>query len=271
MGKIYSCPLKCFIVKWVYMATRNKNLKSPTDNVINESDFPDEIGKEYTRAQKKSGKNYERDNASLSGSNEKGDDYYNLKTDAIDLLVNTKERMERGEINQTNADMYKGSMFSKVPYWLKALFIKFWFNGAVCFFIIWGLGLFVTDMLDMTLVCGIVMGLVADLLVSPSLRFVGDAYQYKFWMLMPMKKFWTLFVNLVYAVVLMFVVAYVYEVFNAWLILAFGFEPNSVPLGIEPISFGLIYLACDLAVIGLKDLIVFWVRKIGRSKNVADN
>lgn len=36
-------------------------------------------------------------------------------------------------------DPYKIDKLSRIPVWLKAFFIKFWFAGAVCYFIMFGI------------------------------------------------------------------------------------------------------------------------------------
>jgi hypothetical protein len=215
------------------------------DNLTPESG---EIGAEYHVKKPRGGKGGDATEPSTPTPKSGVDSYYELKTDAVDLLVNTEERIERGEINLTAPEKFKGSAFSKIPNWIRAIFIKFWFNGAVCFFIIWGLSEFIPHPLDLAVVTGIVLGLITDIMVNPSIRFMTDEKGGDAWMLLPMKKFWTFPLNIVYAAAVMLVVELIYVALN-------------IP-GIEPFSFAAIYLVVDLTVVGLKDLIVLLVKKL---------
>ena len=69
-------------------------------------------------------------------------------------------------------------------------------------------------------------------------------------MLIPYKKFWTFFVNLIYSCVVMLIVVYFYEGINLL------FNAQNTGFNVEPITFGLIYLGFDLIFIGIKNLIV---------------
>jgi hypothetical protein len=217
------------------------------DNLTPESG---EIGAEYHVKRPRVGRAGKAPEPSAPTPKSGVESYYELKTDAVDLLVNTEQRIERGEINPTAPEKFKGSAFSKIPNWIRCIFIKFWFNGAVCFFIIWGLSEFIPHPLDLAVVTGIVLGLITDIMVNPSIRFMTDETGGDAWMLLPFKKFWTFPLNIIYAAGVMLVVELIY--------VALG-----IP-GIEPFSFAAIYLAVDLAVVGVKDLIVWVVRKSRR-------
>ena len=52
----------------------------------------------------------------------------------------------------------------KVAGWVKALFTKAWFAGVICFFFIWGVGMYVPNHLDLMVVTGAALGLALDLL-----------------------------------------------------------------------------------------------------------
>ena len=127
-------------------------------------------------------------------------DYYKLKTDAVDRLVNAdKKTYDKTKGDPGKAYKSKGFL-DKIPSWIKALFIKFWFNGAVCYFIFWGLGSVVTNYLDMIFVLAIVLGMVTDIFVNNALRFVetlpGENDK---WMMFPQKKYWTFIANIFYS------------------------------------------------------------------------
>ena len=183
-------------------------------------------------------------------------DYYKLKTDAVDRLVNA----EKKTYDKTKGDpgkQYRSKGFlDKIPSWVKALFIKFWFNGAICFFIFWGLGLYVTSMLDMIFVLAVVMGMVTDILVNNAFRFLATYEgQNDKWMMFPKKKYWTFVANILYAFPVLVGVIWFYNVWNIVLNNIKGTE-GEMYLGVEPIVFGLAYMAIDMLFIVMKHTLI---------------
>ena len=196
-------------------------------------------------------------------------DYYKLHTDAVDRLVNASAENAETEVgDEPKRDPYKIGFLSRVPSWLKALFIKFWFNGAVCFFFYWGLGIYLTHIWDLILVMAVAMGIITDVIVNNIFRFMqSDEREYDKWMMTPSKKFWTFFVNILYAGAVTLAVVYTYEGLNILINSAQGNDPEAVPLGVEPFLFGVFYLVYDLALIWIKNLIVWLVGK-AKSKRI---
>lgn len=183
-------------------------------------------------------------------------DYYKLKTDAVERLVNADKKT----YDKTKGDpgkQYRSKGFlDKIPSWMKALFIKFWFNGSVCFFIFWGLGLYVTDMLDMIFVLAVVMGMVTDILVNNAFRFLANYEgQNDKWMMFPKKKYWTFVANILYAFPVLVGVIWFYNIFNVVLNNIKGTE-GEMYLGVEPIVFGLAYMAIDMLFITMKNTMI---------------
>ncbi len=179
--------------------------------------------------------------------------YYGLKKEAVERLVNADKKT----YPKTKGDpgkAYRSGFLDRIPSWVVCLFIKFWFSGAVCYFIFWGLGLYLTDMLDMIVALGVVMGMVTDLLVNNSLRFF-EKYdgQNSPWMMFPKKSHWTIFANIVYCMIVLFGVIWVYEVVNIVGNSIRGTE-NEIILGVEPIMFGIFFMLIDLGFIGIKNL-----------------
>ncbi len=174
---------------------------------------------------------------------------YDLHRDAIEELVTANEDNTL-IYDEKEIESYKKDKLGKIPVWLKALFIKFWFSGAVCYFVYMGLGFFL-DMLDAAVVLAIVMGMVTDLLVGNIFRFFDYDGSYLKWLIFPKKKFWTFFANIIYSIILTFLVFLCY--FGISIITTGGKDPGNIV--IEPVFFGLLYLACDLIIIGIKNLI----------------
>ena len=183
-------------------------------------------------------------------------DYYKLNTDAVERLANADKKT----YDKTKGDpgkQYRSKGFlDKIPAWIKALFIKFWFNGAVCFFIFWGLGMYVTDMLDMIFVLAVVMGMVTDILVNNAFRFLATYEgQNDKWMMFPKKKYWTFVANILYAFPVLVGVIWFYNIFNVVINNIKGTDGELI-LGVEPIVFGLSYMAIDMLFITMKNTMI---------------
>ena len=172
---------------------------------------------------------------------EKDKDYYKLNTKAVDRLVNAhKMEAPPGKRLRDPAKQYRSGFLDRIPAPVKALFVKFWFNGAVCYFIFWGLGMYISDFLDMIVVLSIVLGMITDLLTNNALRFVetlpGENDK---WMMFPKKKFWTFFANILYALLVLYCVIMLYE---------------TLKINVEPILFGIFYMLFDILFICMKNL-----------------
>ncbi|MBD5128760.1 MAG: hypothetical protein HDT43_02370 [Ruminococcaceae bacterium] len=179
-------------------------------------------------------------------------DYYNLKTEAVDKLVNAKDAPEVSEA-EIRKYTSKGKFY--IPSWLKILFVKFWFSGAICYFFLWGLGLYLQN-LDLMVALAIGLGLVTDLMVNHVLHtFEPTPGAYDKWMMVPFRKFWTLFVNIIYAGVLLFCVMQAYNVINTVLVGDVS-TAESVAVGVEPLLFGLLYMGFDMLFITIKNTFV---------------
>lgn len=170
----------------------------------------------------------------------------NLKREAVDRLVNADKKTYPNTKVDPGKQFRSKGFLDKIPDPIKAIFIKFWFNGAVCFFIFWGLGMLVTDLWDMLFVMAVVLGMVNDLLVNNTFHFfaITPGSNNK-WMMFPQKKVWTLFANVAYSFVVLAVVVTAYGVINL-----FAF------VGVEPILFGLLYMAADMMFVGMKNLVI---------------
>ena len=183
------------------------------------------------------------------------ENYYDLKTDAVNRLVNA-DSIPRTKVTSDPGREYRSKGFlDKIPGWAIALFIKFWFKGAVCFFIFWGLGMLVHG-LDMIVVLGIVLGMVNDLLVNNAFHFfaVTPGSNNK-WMMFPERKFWTFFANIVYSTFVLVIIVWLYNVINIAINTIAG-TSGEIGFGVEPIAFGLMYMAVDMLFIGMKNLLI---------------
>ena len=182
-------------------------------------------------------------------------DYYKLKTKAIEDLV-TADESNSPEVSPEELRRYQSGPKFKVADWVKLLFVKAWFPGSVCFFFLWGLGGMVADQLDMLFITGIALGVVTEMLTNNVLRFLekkpggNDRY-----MMFPQKGYITFPLNILYAFVLLFLVYTLYNIINLVIIQLTG-AVDKVPLGVEPVLFGIFYMCFDMILIQGKHLIL---------------
>ena len=178
--------------------------------------------------------------------------YYDLKTRAVEDLVGANEE-NSPPVSREEIRKYTSRGRLKLADWVKLLLVKWWFAAAVCFFFLWGLGTYVPNLLDLLVITAVASGFVTDLLTNNVLRFVAPVKGANDrWMMYPKKGFVSLPLNLLHAAVVLFLVYTAYNALNALLIGLLGLDPASVPLGVEPILFGLLYLGFDLLLIALK-------------------
>lgn len=182
---------------------------------------------------------------------------YELKTDAVDRLVNAeKKEYPKLSLGVDPARQYRSGFLNRIPSWVKALFIKFWFNGAVCFFIFWGLGIVIPNMENMIIVLSIVLGMVTDILVNNIFRFIASVEgENDKWMMFPKKRYASFFLNIIYSFGLLLAVIFIYNVINVIGNAIAGTELK-IYLGVEPILFGLFYMGVDLLFILMKNTLI---------------
>lgn len=184
---------------------------------------------------------------------------YNLKTEAMDALTNTDEE-KVPQYSKEELDKYRSKSKLHIPNWLKMIAIKAWFYGAVCFFFLWGLGNYISNYLDMLFVTGVAMGMVTDLLLNNSLRFFEkNPGENDVWMMIRPKGVRSFFLNIVYACVIMFCVFMFYNLLNYAIITVTGAE-DTIPVGVEPLLFGLLSMGFDMLFIGIKRLLTGIIR-----------
>ena len=178
---------------------------------------------------------------------------YELKSEAVDKLLKA-EKGEVPEFSQEELKRYRSKGGLKIPETLKVVLLKTWFAGAVCYFILWGLGTYIYSIIDMLFILGIVLGLVTDLLTNNVIRFVEKTPgENDKWLLFPKKGMVSFFLNMVYAIVLVALVYGLYGVINSVLAVLLGLT-DTVALGVEPILFGVFTMGFDMLFIGCRNL-----------------
>lgn len=179
---------------------------------------------------------------------------YELKSDAVERLLKA-EAGEVPEFSEEELKKYRSKGGIKIPNTVKVLFLKAWFAGAVCYFILWGLGMYIYSLIDMLFVMGIVLGMATDLLTNNVIRFIETTPgENDKWLMFPKKGMVSFFLNLVYALVLVICVFMLYSGINMILVRIIG-NPDTVPLGVEPVLYGVFCMGFDTLFVGCKNLL----------------
>lgn len=191
-----------------------------------------------------------------TGAESKDASYYSLHTGAVEDLVSaTKENTP--QYSRQELEKYRsGKARWRFPQWLKVLLIKTWFYGAVCFFVFWGLSMYMADQLDLYFVAAVVLGMVTDLLINHFLRFTeklpGGS---KRWMMVTRRGAAGFFMNLMYGFVLLFLVITVYQMINTVIFNLYGGSENAPLLGVEPLLFGLFTMGADTLCVSCRNML----------------
>lgn len=182
----------------------------------------------------------------------KKENYYGINKEAVERLVEADET-NSPEVSEEEIAKYRGKKKFNIPNVLKVLLIKWWFNGAICFFFYLGLGTVLTDALDQWFVLGAALGILTDLLTNHLLRFIEKTeHENDKYMMVTTRKFVSLFLNIPYAFLLLYCVIYFYNVINTVYVNAKGVT-EAVALPVGPVLFGLFYLGFDLLFILIKN------------------
>lgn len=180
--------------------------------------------------------------------------YYRLHTEAVEDLA-TANAENTPKYSKEELEKYTSAAKKKrVPVPLKVFLIKAWFYGAVCYFVFWGLGMYVPSQLDQCVAAAVIMGLVTDLLINTLLRFGerrdGESSRC---MMVARTGVSGLLLNMLYAFALMFLIVTAYAMINALLSVLFA---GSAPLlGVGPVGFGLIAACIDTLLISCKHML----------------
>ncbi|MDO4197597.1 MAG: hypothetical protein Q4D13_01240 [Erysipelotrichaceae bacterium] len=182
-------------------------------------------------------------------------EYYKLNTEATERLATVNKDNAR-KVSDEELGQYKQSWLSKIPTWVKGYFIKFWFAGAVCFFVYWGLGVYIANQLDMLFVFGTILGFVTNILTNNVLKFISEYDDYTEYIMFPKKDFIYLIWDVLYAFLLLYCTYQFYVLLNTILNSLFNFT-----LGVEPIVFGIVYTSIDMFFIYLKNQVIGLFKK----------
>jgi len=192
---------------------------------------------------------------SKSAARDEHEGNYSLQSKAVETLANA-DKEPAPQYSKEELNKYRSKKGFKIPKAVKILFLKAWMPGAVCFFILWGLGNYIGTQLDMMVVLGFVMGLVTDLLTNSIIRYFAETEGANDeWMMFPKKGLLSFFLNLIYGYVILLMVFMTYNRINIAANSMMG-TTDQVVLGVEPIVFGLLCMAFDMLLIGIKRVFI---------------
>ena len=182
-------------------------------------------------------------------------EYYRLKTDAVDDLVNANEE-NSPEVSEEELKKYHQSKSKfHLPDWLKVVLVKAWFYGSVCFFILWGLGTVISSTLDLMAVTAVAMGIVTNLLTNNALRFLAKTSDgYDRYIMFPSHLTVMLLCDVLYACVIMFLTYLTYDRINAAYMVITG-KTDTIALGVGPILFGFFCTAYDMLFVAIRNTV----------------
>ena len=184
---------------------------------------------------------------------EKGEDLYRIKTEAVEDLVNANKE-NTPSYSEEELKKYRSKSRLNINPVFKALFIKFWFSGVVCYFFIWGLGMYIPSNLDLYFVTAIGMGFVKDILENNLYRFVANPEgSNDRWMMFPKKSYMSLVFNVLYAILVTGCVYFTYQGIN---FVGTSGNNDRVVFGVEPIFFGIFNMGFELLFLWMKHMAV---------------
>lgn len=187
------------------------------------------------------------------------------------MIVEEKDKIN-DELNIEPEEKHAGRFLAKISDTTKINAIRWWFAGAVCFFIAWG-----TDLgnypLDLMLVIGLVMGIVNIFLLHPMIYSMFDVkkngkiankkyYERTVWEGAFLKI--SEILKCVLAAICVFLI---YVVINVLAVNVLELSSDSVFLAVEPFVYATLYLICYLFLSFLANKIVLIYQKLFKKGN----
>lgn len=170
-----------------------------------------------------------------------------------------KIEQDRGLDNSGEIKPYKLNWISRIPPIVKNLFIKWWFAGALFYFI--GLGIPVKKIggyLGLIIAIGLAMGLATDLLVYRFFDLINDDKGSMDRYMLTVKRTWySIFINTIYSLIIAVIVAFLYGVINLIINTVNNYSPTTQTFLAEPILFGVFYALIDLLILTIRNLIFY--------------
>ncbi len=169
-------------------------------------------------------------------------------------------------VDKKTLKKYKVHWYQRIPYPVRALFIKYWFFGLNYFLFEMGLGsisifrestgdTFAAASMILILISGLALGVFNDIFVYNILDVIEDyPGQKKPFVIFKSKKVYSLFINVIFGIVVAFL--------GRWLsgLIALAIDPELTNVWgwfREPLTCGLMMFLVDGALISIKNFIVY--------------
>ncbi|MCR4885138.1 MAG: hypothetical protein K6A68_16350 [Clostridiales bacterium] len=177
------------------------------------------------------------------------DNPYKLKVKAVEDLV-TANKENSPPVSKSELRKYHAGQKKRWPSWLKAILLKVWFAGVICYFLIWGLSTVSFNQFDHMLILGIALGMCTNLLTNNILRFLANpSNENDRWMMFPSSKPWFIPLDILYALLLIYCVIMTYGMINTF------HGGQTAAIGVEPILFGIFTMAWDMLFLFMKQVL----------------
>lgn len=148
---------------------------------------------------------------------------------------------------------YQIDKFSKIPGWVKVTFLKWWVAGAVYYFVGFGLLFTLTSFIDSVIYLGLLLGIVSEYIVNPVIRWMQKSLpNYEDHIIVLERGVKGLLLNILFGFLFSIIIAMTYVGINSLAIAIFSLEKSRIVLGVEPILYGLFYLAYNILFIKIK-------------------
>ena len=118
-----------------------------------------------------------------------GADLYRLKHQAVEDLV-TANKENSPPVSKQELRKYHAGPKKRVPDAVKAILLKVWFAGVICYFFIWGLSTLSINQWDLLLVLSVALGAVTFLITKNIYRFIAKKEgDFDRWMMFPGERY----------------------------------------------------------------------------------
>ncbi len=175
---------------------------------------------------------------------EKRGQNYRLESPEVERLLHAKDAPPVSDDELRRFQKKKSGL--SLPLSVKALAVKAWFYGMVCYFVIWGLGFYLRDTLDLLFVTGLIQGMVTDLLANGVVRRMkGGEVATEAYILISSKGLKGFVLNLMGGLA---VAVLIYTVYGA-IHTAIAYAGSSYVFGVEPIAYGLLGMGAEMLLI----------------------
>lgn len=170
-------------------------------------------------------------------------------------INSSKRDQDRGSDSGSNVKRKKDWLGS-IPPIVKSIFIKFWIAGATYFFLWMSEIALLINRLDLLVALGLVLGLFLNIIYSNVMRACeeGDGKHLQY-ILFHKKKWYFLFADLLYGVVLIILTMLVYTAINTIINNVNGYSSDIIKFKTDPLGVGAIVVIIDFVFILGKKLV----------------